>query len=186
MHGAAAQTKSSPQLSAVACNLAGGLRLDLGLVRHTWGTWSLEPCRPVGWNLDVPHCVCLQPSVLWGKKRRRPQAVERFGLFMEHRSLIEYVENFRQHGRECAYVDQRGYRSLRRSYGQTAELAWQFAQELEKRGIGKANRVLISSRATPWKSSSPRELPLSPRESSSPMAMCWRISSRLRRKSSNT
>ena len=65
---------------------------------------------------------------------------------MEHRSLIEYVENFRQHGRECAYVDQRGYRSLRRSYGQTAELAWQFAQELEKRGIGKGNRVLIWGR----------------------------------------
>src|SRR5437016_153435 len=65
---------------------------------------------------------------------------------MERHSLIEYVENFRRHGFECAYVDHRGYRSGRWSYGQIAEMASQFARELEKRGIGKGDRVLIWGR----------------------------------------
>src|SRR5919109_2207595 len=62
---------------------------------------------------------------------------------MERRPLIEYVENFREHGRECAYVDHRGYRTVRWSYRQVAEMAAQFARELESRGIGKGDRVLI-------------------------------------------
>src|SRR5919198_1371236 len=62
---------------------------------------------------------------------------------MERRSLIEYVENFRRHGRECAYVVHRGYRTVRWSYCQVAEVALQFARELESRGIGKGDRVLI-------------------------------------------
>jgi long-chain acyl-CoA synthetase len=62
---------------------------------------------------------------------------------MERRPLIEYVENFREHGRECAYVDHRGYRTVRWSYRQVAEMVSQFARELESRGIGKGDRVLI-------------------------------------------
>ena len=62
---------------------------------------------------------------------------------MERRSLIEYVENFRRHGRECAYIDHRGYRTVRWSYREIAEMAAQFARELESRGIGKGDRVLI-------------------------------------------
>jgi long-chain acyl-CoA synthetase len=62
---------------------------------------------------------------------------------MERHSLAEYLENFLRRGQECAYVQRRGYRSQRWSYRQVAETAFQFARELEARGIGKGDRVLI-------------------------------------------
>jgi long-chain acyl-CoA synthetase len=62
---------------------------------------------------------------------------------MERRSLVEYLDNFLQRGLECAYVERRGCRTLRWTYQQVAETAFQFARELEKRGIGKGDRVLI-------------------------------------------
>ncbi len=54
-----------------------------------------------------------------------------------------YLENFLRRGRECAYVQQRGYRTVRWSYQQVAETAFRFARELERRGIGKGERVLL-------------------------------------------
>jgi long-chain acyl-CoA synthetase len=90
--------------------------------------------------VDIPYCVCLQRFVLHRERRGYAQALK---LSMERRSLLEYLENFRRHGRECAYVDHRGYRSIRRSYAQIAELASQFARELEARGIDKGDRVLL-------------------------------------------
>src|SRR5450432_4319199 len=62
---------------------------------------------------------------------------------MERRSLAEYLENFLQRGGECAYVQHRGYRAVRWSYRQVAQAAAQFARELQKRGIGKGDRVLL-------------------------------------------
>ena len=62
---------------------------------------------------------------------------------MERRSVVEYLENFLRRGRECAYIQRRGYRSVRWSYRQVAETAFRFARELEKRGIGKGERVLL-------------------------------------------
>jgi long-chain acyl-CoA synthetase len=62
---------------------------------------------------------------------------------MERRSLAEYLEDFQRHGRECAYVHHRGYRTARWSYSQVAETAFQFARELAARGIGKGDRVQI-------------------------------------------
>lgn len=62
---------------------------------------------------------------------------------MERHSLADYLENFLRRGQECAYVQRRGYRSERWSYRQVAETAFQFARELEARGIGKGDRVLI-------------------------------------------
>ena len=62
---------------------------------------------------------------------------------MERRSVVEYLENFLRRGRECAYVQRRGYRTVRWSYRQVAETAFRFARELEKRGIGKGERVLL-------------------------------------------
>ena len=62
---------------------------------------------------------------------------------MERRSVVGYLENFLRRGRECAYIQRRGYRSVRWSYRQVAETAFQFARELEKRGIGKGERVLL-------------------------------------------
>src|SRR5215472_14098608 len=44
---------------------------------------------------------------------------------------------------EIAYVHKRGLRTLRWSYQQLGELAFRFARELEARGIGKGDRVML-------------------------------------------
>ena len=62
---------------------------------------------------------------------------------MERRSLVEYFDHFLRNGRDTAYVQRRGYRTVRWSYRQVAEIAFQFARELEARGIGKGERVTI-------------------------------------------
>jgi long-chain acyl-CoA synthetase len=62
---------------------------------------------------------------------------------MERSSLLEYLPNFLSHGQETAYVQRRGYRSVRWSYRQVAETAFRFARELELRGISKGERILV-------------------------------------------
>jgi long-chain acyl-CoA synthetase len=62
---------------------------------------------------------------------------------MERRSVVEYLDRFLRRGRECAYIQRRGYRAVRWSYRQVAEMAFRFARELRKRGIGKGERVLL-------------------------------------------
>jgi long-chain acyl-CoA synthetase len=57
--------------------------------------------------------------------------------------VFAYLDHFLQRGDEIAYVQHRGYRTVRWSYGQIAELAFQFARELDARGITKAERVLL-------------------------------------------
>ena len=62
---------------------------------------------------------------------------------MERRCLTDYLPDFLSHGRQTAFVQRRGYRSVRWSYRQVAETAFQFARELEARGIGKGERVVL-------------------------------------------
>src|SRR5277367_4973631 len=62
---------------------------------------------------------------------------------MSKNSLAEYLDDFLRRGEECAYVQRRGYRSERWSYGRAAETAFQFARELEARGIRKGERVVL-------------------------------------------
>jgi long-chain acyl-CoA synthetase len=62
---------------------------------------------------------------------------------MARTSVGEWLNDFLVHGPECAYVQRRGYRTERWSYGQVAGLAFQFARELESRGIAKGERLLI-------------------------------------------
>jgi long-chain acyl-CoA synthetase len=62
---------------------------------------------------------------------------------MERRSVVEYLEGFLRRGQECAYIQHRGYRTVRWSYRQVAETAFQFARELEQRRIGKGERILL-------------------------------------------
>jgi long-chain acyl-CoA synthetase len=57
--------------------------------------------------------------------------------------VVEYLGNFLRRGGECAYVQHRGYRSLRSSYRQVAETAFQFARELQERSVGKGDSVLL-------------------------------------------
>jgi long-chain acyl-CoA synthetase len=64
-------------------------------------------------------------------------------LSMERRSVVDYLENFLRRNRECAYVQHRGYRTVRWSYRQVAEASFQFARELQKRAISKGERVLL-------------------------------------------
>ena len=64
-------------------------------------------------------------------------------LIVQRRSVTEYLANFLRRGAECAYVQHWGYRTVRWSYRQVAETAFQFARELEARAIGKGDRVLL-------------------------------------------
>jgi long-chain acyl-CoA synthetase len=64
-------------------------------------------------------------------------------MSMARTSVGDWLKDFLEHGRECAYVQRRGYRTERWSYRQVAELSFQFVRELESRGITKGERVLI-------------------------------------------
>jgi long-chain acyl-CoA synthetase len=62
---------------------------------------------------------------------------------MARTTILEYLDNFRRHAREAAYVHHRGYRMQRWTYGDVLSNAYRFARELEQRGIGKGDKVLI-------------------------------------------
>lgn len=62
---------------------------------------------------------------------------------MARTSILEYLDNFREHSREVAYIHRRGYRTQRWTYGDVLANACRFARELESRGIGKDDKVLI-------------------------------------------
>src|ERR1039458_1159921 len=58
-------------------------------------------------------------------------------------NLATLVEEFRKHATETAVVAHRGNRRYPTTYGQLAEIAGRFAAELERRGIGPGDRVVI-------------------------------------------
>jgi long-chain acyl-CoA synthetase len=58
-------------------------------------------------------------------------------------TLAEYPQLHLTRRNEVAYVHRRGFRTLRWTYVQLAELEFRFARELEARGIGKSDRVLL-------------------------------------------
>ena len=62
---------------------------------------------------------------------------------MPRQSLAQYVEEFRQYKRDLAFVDRKGYRTVRWTYPRIAETAAQVARELERVGVQKGDRVLI-------------------------------------------
>jgi len=62
---------------------------------------------------------------------------------MERHSLADYLPHFLRNGNESAYLQRRGYRTVRWPYRQVAQKAFQFARELETRGIAKGDRVLL-------------------------------------------
>src|SRR5579863_3210147 len=62
---------------------------------------------------------------------------------MERRSPVEYLADFLRNGEQIAYVQRQGYRTVRWSYRQVAQAAFQFARELEERAISKDDRVLL-------------------------------------------
>ena len=64
-------------------------------------------------------------------------------------SVLDSLDDFERwggsHKDDCAYVFPRGYRLDRWSYRRVAEVAYQFARELEARNIGKGDAVLLWS-----------------------------------------
>jgi long-chain acyl-CoA synthetase len=59
-------------------------------------------------------------------------------------SLAEFfLRNFRAHQDERAYGQRRGYRREWFTYGQVLEMAFGFGKELDARGIGKGERVML-------------------------------------------
>src|SRR5579864_8348303 len=59
-------------------------------------------------------------------------------------SLAEFfLEHFRAHAQGCAYIQRRGYRTEKVTYGQVVEWTFGFAQELERRSLAKGDRVML-------------------------------------------
>ena len=58
-------------------------------------------------------------------------------------SIADYLPEFHRLGREQAFAEHRGYRTIRWSYRRLAETAYRFARELESRGIRKGDRVML-------------------------------------------
>jgi long-chain acyl-CoA synthetase len=62
---------------------------------------------------------------------------------MARTTILEYLDNFRRHAGEVAYVQHRGYRTLRWTYGEVLANAHRFARELDARELAKGDKVLI-------------------------------------------
>ncbi|HYE12835.1 MAG TPA: AMP-binding protein, partial [Pyrinomonadaceae bacterium] len=58
-------------------------------------------------------------------------------------SINSYLGDYLRRGSETAFAHRRGLRVERWSYRRTAEAAYHFARELEARGVGRGERVLI-------------------------------------------
>jgi long-chain acyl-CoA synthetase len=69
----------------------------------------------------------------------RPRYIEN----MERQSIGAFLDDFLRHSSEPAYVQRRGYRVERWTYGEVARLAFQFARELDALGMAKGDRVLL-------------------------------------------
>jgi len=85
----------------------------------------------------VPSWARLRPDEFEAKLRGQ------MGLKMPRQAITSFLEDFERHRDEIAYVNRRGYRTERWSYGEVAACAFQTARELEGRGIAKGDRVLI-------------------------------------------
>jgi len=62
---------------------------------------------------------------------------------VERLSIASFVDDFLVCGHEPFFVQRRGYRTQQWSYREVAELGFQFARELESRGIAQGDPVLI-------------------------------------------
>ncbi|HYP52706.1 MAG TPA: AMP-binding protein, partial [Pyrinomonadaceae bacterium] len=58
-------------------------------------------------------------------------------------SILSFLDDCERRGRETAFGHWRGLRLVRWSYGRLAETAYAFARELEARGVGRGDRVLL-------------------------------------------
>lgn len=68
---------------------------------------------------------------------------------MARTNLASFVDDFAARGDEIAFVHWPGLRPVRWSYARLAQACWRFAGELESRGIGHGDRVVIWGRNSP-------------------------------------
>jgi len=64
-------------------------------------------------------------------------------------TVASYLDDFISRGRKTAFASRRGLRVVRWSYERLAVTAFQFARELEARGIEKGDRVLLWAENSP-------------------------------------
>jgi long-chain acyl-CoA synthetase len=64
-------------------------------------------------------------------------------------TLASYLDDFRSRGDQTAFACRRGLRLSRWSYGRVARTAFQFARELESRGVGAGDRVVLWAENSP-------------------------------------
>ena len=62
---------------------------------------------------------------------------------MARATILEYLDNFRCHASETAYVHRRGYREFLWTYGDVLACVYRLARELESRGISHGDKVLL-------------------------------------------
>jgi long-chain acyl-CoA synthetase len=62
---------------------------------------------------------------------------------VERESVASYVDDFAARGSEVAYEHRRGLRPVQWTYARVASVARRFARELEARGIGHGDRVVL-------------------------------------------
>jgi long-chain acyl-CoA synthetase len=62
---------------------------------------------------------------------------------MARATILEYLDNFRRHASQAAYVHRRGYREQRWSYSDILACAYRVAAELQLREIGHGDKVLL-------------------------------------------
>ena len=64
-------------------------------------------------------------------------------------TVLSYLDEFLARGVETAFAHRRGLRVARWSYQQIAQTAFQFARELEARGVGKGDLILFWAENSP-------------------------------------
>ena len=64
-------------------------------------------------------------------------------------SVVSYLDEFISRGGDIAFAHRRNLRVARWSYERTARTAYRFARELEARGVGKTDRVLLWAENSP-------------------------------------
>jgi long-chain acyl-CoA synthetase len=62
---------------------------------------------------------------------------------MMRASLVSFLDTATAHGSEVAFAHRRGLRTERWTYRRLRDTAFQFARELERRGISKGERILL-------------------------------------------
>jgi long-chain acyl-CoA synthetase len=68
---------------------------------------------------------------------------------MARESLVEFFPEYARQGSDTAFIHHRGYRIQRWTYSRVAADARRFARELEARGIGKGDAVLLWAENSP-------------------------------------